>query len=288
MTTPGAADDPARATPAGTTSGEPIIVVRGASFGYADRVVVADVDLTVTAGATLAIVGGNGCGKSTLVRGLLGLNDRLGGEVLLFGEPAHRFRRRHLLGYVPQRHTLSSTAAATVNEVVAAGRLPHHGLFSRLRTRDRDVIAHSLELVGLADAARAEVGTLSGGQQRRVLIARALAGEPQALLMDEPTAGVDAANQQVLAEVFDRLARRGTTLLVVTHDIEPMAGALHRVVAMSAGTITYDGPLEPFLADPALRATGHAHHHDAPRQHSPLGLADPSAPRRHGPHHADH
>ncbi len=288
MPTPGDAGNPRPSTPPAAKRAEPIIEVRGASFGYADRVVVADVDLTVTPGETLAIVGGNGCGKSTLVRGLLGLNDQLGGEVLLFGEPAQRFRRRHLLGYVPQRHTLSSTAAATVTEVVAAGRLPHHGLFSRLRAHDREIIAHSLELVGMAPAARAEVGTLSGGQQRRVLIARALAGEPQALLMDEPTAGVDAANQRVLAEVFDRLARRGTTLLVVTHDIEPMAGALHRVVAMSAGTITYDGPLEPFLADPALRATGHAHHHDAPRADSPLGFDHLPAPRRRGHHDADH
>lgn len=288
MTTPGAADAAGRAEAAAPSPGERIIEVRGASFGYADRVVVAEADLTVTAGEALAIVGGNGCGKSTLVRGLLGLNDQLGGEVLLFGEPAHRFRRRHLLGYVPQRHTLSATVAATVTEVVAAGRLPHHGLFSRLRPRDREVIAGSLDLVGLADAARAEVGILSGGQQRRVLIARALAGEPQALLMDEPTAGVDAANQRVLAEVFDRLARRGTTLLVVTHDIEPMAGVLHRVVAMSAGTIAYDGPLEPFLADPALRATGHAHHHDAPRHPSPLGLDDPSGPRPRGRHDPDH
>lgn len=258
----------------------PIIEVRGASFGYANRVVVADISLTVTTGEALAIVGGNGSGKSTLVRGLLGLNDQLGGQVLLFGEPANRFDRRYLLGYVPQRHTLSSTAAATVFEVVATGRLPHHGLFSRLGRHDRDVIERSLEVVGLTRAARAEVDTLSGGQQRRVLIARALAGEPQALLMDEPTAGVDAANQWALAEVFDRLARRGTTLLVVTHDIEPMAGALHRVVAMNAGTITYDGRLEPFLADPALRATGHGHHHDAPRPRSTLGFDHLSAPRR--------
>lgn len=250
----------------------PIIEVRGASFGYADRVVVSGVDLTVTAGETLAVVGGNGCGKSTLVKGLLGLNDRLGGEVLLFGEPAARFHRRYLLGYVPQRHTLSSASAATVTEIVAAGRLPHHGVFSRLRRHDREIIAHSLDLVGLAEAARAEVDTLSGGQQRRVLIARALAGEPQALLMDEPTAGVDAANQDVLAQVFDRLAQRGTTLVVVTHDIEPMVGVLHRVVAMSAGTIAYDGPIEPFLADPTLRTTGHGHHHDEAPPRSPLGL----------------
>lgn len=280
MKSPEDADDaPPRAA---ASRAERIIEVRGASFGYADRAVVTGVDLTVTAGETLAIVGGNGCGKSTLVRGVLGLNAQFGGEVLLFGEPANRFRRRYLLGYVPQRHTLSATAAATVTEVVAAGRLPHHGLFSRLRAKDREVIAHSLDLVGLADAARAEVGTLSGGQQRRVLIARALAGEPRALLMDEPTAGVDAANQWVLAEVFDRLARRGTTLLVVTHDIEPMAGVLHRVIAMSAGTIAYDGPLEPFLADPALRGTGHAHHDEGPRRYSPLGFGDLTAPRRRG------
>lgn len=266
----------------------PIIDVRGASFGYADRVVVTGVDLTVRAGETLAIVGGNGCGKSTLVKGLLGLNDRLGGEVFLFGQPAQQFHRRHLLGYVPQRHTLSATASATVSEVVASGRLPLRGLFGRLRRSDREVIAHSLDLVGLGDLARAEVDTLSGGQQRRVLIARALAGEPAALLMDEPTAGVDVANQEVLAEVFDRLARRGTTLLVVTHEIDPLAAVLHRVVAMSAGRIMYDGPLPDFLDSPLAGGIGHGHHHDPPPPASPLGfdaLASPPSPRPGEPDH---
>lgn len=259
-------------------SAELIIEVHGASFGYSDRVVVADVDLTVAAGETLAIVGGNGCGKSTLIKGLLGLNDQLGGEVVLFGEPASRFRQRHLLGYVPQRHTLSAAAAATVSEVVGTGRLPHHGLFSWLGRRDREIIARSLDVVGLADAAKAEVDTLSGGQQRRVLIARALAGEPRALLMDEPTAGVDVANQKVLAEVFQRLAQGGTTLLVVTHDIEPMVGTLHRVIAMSAGTIWYDGPMKQALADPAARSAGSVRPDDAPSP-SLLGFDRLGAPR---------
>lgn len=270
--------DPATDPVPGAGASTPTIIsVRQGSFGYGEQAVLTDVNLTVKAGETLAIIGGNGSGKSTLVKGLLGLNEQLGGQVQLFGEPAHKFRRRHLLGYVPQRHTLASTAVATVTEIVASGRLPHHRWFRRMNRRDREIIAHSLELVGLRELANTEVDTLSGGQQRRVLIARALAGEPQALLLDEPTAGVDATHQHVLAEVFDRLAQHGTTLLVVTHDIEPLASVLHRVVAISAGKIVYDGSLTDFMADPRLRATGHGHHHDPPPV-SALGLDDLAAP----------
>ena len=104
----------------------PVIRLRSASFGYADRAVVSGADLTVAPGEVLAValLGPNGCGKSTLVKGLLGLNDHLGGEVELFGTPLARFRQRYRIGYVPQRHTLSGSVSATVREVVATSREP--------------------------------------------------------------------------------------------------------------------------------------------------------------------
>ena len=153
----------------------PVLSLRSAAFGYGERAAVSDVTLDVQPGEVVALLGPNGSGKSTLVRGLLGLNDHLGGQVSMFGTPIGDFQEHARLGYVPQRHTLSASVRATVEEVVAIGRLPHQGWFGRQNDRDRAVVREALELVGLADRAREDVSTLSGGQQRRVLIARALA-----------------------------------------------------------------------------------------------------------------
>lgn len=242
----------------------PIISLRSASFGYADRAVVSDVDLDVSPGETVALLGANGCGKSTLVKGLLGLTQHLGGDVRLFGTPLARFHDRHLLGYVPQRHTLSASVAATLEEVVAIGRLPHQGLLARLTRADRAIIAESLDLVGLADRARDEVRTLSGGQQRRVLIARALAAQPEILIMDEPTAGVDVSNQRILAGVLQRLHDHGVGMLVVTHELDALTDLIDTVVHLRAGRVDFRGSLAAYEQATAagLRATTHAHHHD--------------------------
>jgi len=248
-----------------------IVALRAASFGYADRAVVSDVTLDIQAGEVVAILGPNGSGKSTLVKGLLGLNDHLSGQVALFGTPFDRFRDHARLGYVPQRHTLSTSVRATVAEIVAIGRLPHQGWLGRPNREDRRIIQESLAVVGLADRARVDVSTLSGGQQRRVLIARALAAQPDVLIMDEPTAGVDLASQEILSQVLGRLAERGTTMLIVTHELRALHGVLTRIVELDGGRIVFDGTSADHDQWHAAMATDHGrvghhghdgHHHD--------------------------
>ena len=121
-------------------------------------------------------------------------------------------------------------------------------------------VADAIETGGLGDRAREEVSRLSGVQQRRVLIARALAAEPEMLIMDEPTAGVDAASQQVLAGVLGRLAEAGTTMLVVTHELDALYDIVSRVVCVSAGHIDFDGTSREYEAHMAAHAIGSAHH----------------------------
>ena len=250
-------------TAAAAVSSDPIVSLRGATFGYAEHAVVRHVTLDVHPGEVVAILGPNGAGKSTIVKGLLGLSDRLGGEVLLFGTPLDRFGDHARLGYVPQRHTLSGSVRATADEIVAFGRLVRQSWFGRPSATDRQVIARALDVVGLADRAGTDVGTLSGGQQRRVLIARALAAQPDMLLMDEPTAGVDTANQHVLAEVLGRLAAQGVTMLVVTHEMDAFVEIVTRVVVVDRGGVTFDGPRDVFLAREAeVLHEHHTHHHD--------------------------
>jgi zinc transport system ATP-binding protein len=240
-----------------------IVSLRSASFGYADRAVVSGVDLDIHAGEVVAVLGPNGSGKSTLVKGLLGLNNHLGGEVALFGIPFDRFRDHARLGYVPQRHTLSTSVRATAAEIVAIGRLPHQSWLGRSNHEDRRIISESLAVVGLADRASVDVSTLSGGQQRRVLIARALAAQPDVLIMDEPTAGVDLASQEVLSQVLARLAGRGATMLIVTHELQALRGVLTRIVELDGGRITFDGTsADHDRWHGALAAGPDPHHHD--------------------------
>ncbi len=249
-----------------TEVGTPIIALRHASFGYADQAVVQGVSLTIEAGEVVAVLGPNGSGKSTLVRGLLGLNDHLGGEVELFGQPREAFRDFARLGYVPQRHTLSASVRATVREIVAVGRLARHHWWRPVvrSAADTAVIDRALEVVGLDDRCDADVATLSGGQQRRVLIARALASEPDVLLMDEPTAGVDTANQQVLSTVLARLAEQGTTMVIVTHELAALADIVTRIVLVQGGHVAFDGTPQEFTAH---HETDHDHHHHDDEDH---------------------
>jgi zinc transport system ATP-binding protein len=255
-------------TPVQQDGSQAIVSLRDASFGYADLAVVSGASVDIHAGEVVAILGPNGSGKSTLVKGILGLNDHIGGQVELFGTPFDRFRDHARLGYVPQRHTLSTSVRATAAEIVAIGRLPHQSWLGRMSHEDRRIVQESLALVGLADRAKADVSTLSGGQQRRVLIARALAAQPDVLIMDEPTAGVDLASQGVLSEVLARLAARGATMLIVTHELRALRGVLTRIVELDGGQIRFDGTSgehDQWRGEMTARHDAHdhgGHHHD--------------------------
>lgn len=238
--------------------------LRHATIGYGDVAVVRDIDLSIGSGEAVAVLGSNGSGKTTLARGLLGLARVLGGHVEVLGAPVGGLREPGRVGYVPQRHTVSGAVPATVREVVGVGRLARLGLLRRLGRADRAAVGEAVAAVGLADRLDDPVASLSGGQQRRVLVARALAAEPELLIMDEPTAGVDAANQEALAAVLARISATGTTLVVVTHETAPLAGVLRRAVVVDHGRIAHDGPLE----QAAAHEESGMHHHP-PRREAP-------------------
>jgi zinc transport system ATP-binding protein len=232
------------------------VVMTDAAVAIDGRPVLRGIDLTVRTGDFLALMGANGSGKSTLVRALTGLLPLTAGSLELFGTPIDRFEEWSRLGYVPQRAGAGSGVPASVWEIVASGRLGRRRLFTPLSKADRAAIDEALEVVGLAHRARDGVSRLSGGQQQRVLIARALAGEPEMLLLDEPTAGVDIANQRALAATLHELGSRGSTIVLVAHELGPLAPLVSRAVVMRDGRIVRDGaPLTDHGLEPA-------HHHD--------------------------
>ena len=212
------------------------------SFAYRHgQPVLESVSLVVEEGEFVAVAGPNGGGKTTLVRLALGLERATAGSVRLFGEPAHRFSRRSTLGYLAQRSQLGTEAPATVREVVSAGRLAVGGLLGPLRRRDRAIVDDAVAEVGLAGLAETPLSRLSGGQQQRAFIAKALAGEPGLLVLDEPTAGVDAESQEAFAGLLARLHRdRHVTTLYVSHEFGAVEHIVERLVLVR-GAILFDG-----------------------------------------------
>ncbi|MDQ3733179.1 MAG: metal ABC transporter ATP-binding protein [Actinomycetota bacterium] len=223
----------------------PLVAMRGVSVGYEQRPVLREADFVLRRGDAVAVLGSNGAGKSTLVRGILGLAEVLDGTVELFGKPRTRFREWYRLGYVPQSHTVVSGIPSTVAEVVGSGRLARKRFARPFTAADRAAIESAIATVRLSDRAGDLVSNLSGGQQRRVLIARALAADPDILVLDEPTAGVDAESRLVLAETLTELIAAGRTLILVTHELGEMRPLITRTVVVEGGRIVYDGAPKP-------------------------------------------
>jgi zinc transport system ATP-binding protein len=219
------------------------VELSGVGFAYeAGTPVLSGVDLEIPSGQLVAVAGPNGGGKTTLVRIVLGLLRPTVGTASLFGESAHAFSRRATLGYLAQRAHLAIDAPATVREVVSAGRLAAGGLLGPLRRRDRAIVDEAIERVGLTHVATRALHRLSGGQQQRAFIAKALAGEPSLLVLDEPTTGVDAEAQDALAALLDRLHRElSVTVLYVSHEFGAIERYVERLVLVRGGVV-FDGP----------------------------------------------
>ncbi len=220
------------------------------------QLVLHDIDFSVGAGEFVVLLGNNGSGKTTLVKSLLGLIPLARGRVELFGEPLGTFKRRELIGYVPQRLTAASGVPATVMEVVISARARRSGWVRPYNPDDRAAAMGALEAVDLVELSDSPVGLLSGGQQQRVLIARALAVEPQVLVLDEPVASVDLAHQETFASTVRDLNRRGTSILLVAHALGAMEPLARRAVVLQGGHVVYDGPPKG-----QGRLEVHAHHH---------------------------
>jgi zinc transport system ATP-binding protein len=263
-------------------SPEIAVEVRDGAVELGGRPVLRGIDLAVPRGQVLAVLGANGSGKSTLVRTMMGLVPTCRGEVRLFGVPLGLFRDWRQVGFVPQRATAAGGVPATVREVVSSGRLSRRRLLRPLGRTDRAAVAAAIEAVGLGGKAGDGVSTLSGGQQQRVLIARALAGEPDLLVLDEPTAGVDVESQEDFAAALRTLVARGATIVLVAHELGPIAPLIDRTVVMRDGRVAYDGP--PLSGFTEVDDLTDGHHHPAldrqPSDHVPAVSSPLDAPTR--------
>lgn len=238
------------------------VELRGIGFSYGEATFLEDVNLTVEAGDFLGIIGPNGSGKTTLLRIMLGLLPPSKGTVALFGQSPAAFHTWRRIGYVPQKAILDPALPATVEEVVSTGLLPP--LWTRLRLPAgrhgadawaRTIRIHeSLALVGMEAHAATRIGRLSAGQQQRVLIARALASNPEILILDEPTTGIDPEVQTGFYALLRRLNReRKVTLVLVSHDIGVVAKEVTKLACLNR-RLLFDGRPTDFFTDSAFTA----------------------------------
>ncbi|MEN6559727.1 MAG: ABC transporter ATP-binding protein [Acidobacteriota bacterium] len=231
-----------------------LVELRDVSFSYDGAPALIDVNLTIKKGDFLAVIGPNGSGKTTLVKLILGLLRPSKGRVELFGHPPGEFTAWDKIGYVPQKAThVDPYFPASVEEVVRMALLAG-GRLKRLAGREaRERVRRALDVVGMAEFAKASIGRLSGGQQQRVFIARALVTGPRILFLDEPTTGVDAETQTAFYDLLDRLNRtQGLTIVLVTHDIGIVNKHVNRVACVNQ-RLVYHGDHEGFCRSDAFR-----------------------------------
>ena len=249
--------------------------MRDVTVAYGDRVALDDVDLDINAGALLAVIGPNGAGKSTLLKAIAGLITPVAGTIEVLGAPPGDAARR--VAYVPQAELVDWGFPVTVGDVVMMGRVPLIGIGRSPSGTDREAVRDALESVGMAGEDGRQIGALSGGQRRRVFLARAMAARPDLYLLDEPVTGVDATTEEDLMRLLEREAAAGRTVIASTHDLAAAAHHFHEV-ALVNGRIVAVGPSDLVMNRELLRATygGHvvvlpegegtiiddAHHHD--------------------------
>ncbi|MDM7911954.1 MAG: ABC transporter ATP-binding protein [Methanotrichaceae archaeon] len=194
--------------------------------------VLEDINLELDEGDFLGLIGPNGGGKSTLLKVMLGLIKPDRGEVRIFGKKPEEARK--YVGYMPQKTLFDPSFPVSAIEVVMMGRYSRTGLFRRYSKEDREAALSALEAVGMKELANREIGSLSGGEQQRVFVARSLVSEPKLLLLDEPTAGVDAAQQEEFYELLCRLNRKkGIAIVLVSHDVTAISKYVTKIACLN-------------------------------------------------------
>jgi manganese transport system ATP-binding protein len=212
--------------------------------------------LEVTTGEITGLIGVNGAGKSTILKALMGILAPSSGTLQILGLPPERARRTGLVGYVPQAEDIDEDFPLSVRDVVGMGRYGRLGTTRRLGRADRAAVDDALGQVELADLADRRIGRLSGGQRRRVFVARGLAQDAQVLLLDEPFSGVDKRSEALIVRVLRGLTARGGAVLVSTHDLAALPALADRAVLLHHRVLASGTPAEVLTADNLALAFG--------------------------------
>ena len=209
-------------------------------FGYEKEVILKDITFSIKKGDFLGIIGENGTGKTTIMKLILGFLHNQSGEIYVLGEERRNFKKTELIGYVSQKaNSFASDFPATVYEVVSAALYAKKGLFKRISKEDKKKVDDVLEMVGMKEYKKRLIGRLSGGQQQRVFIARALVKNPEILIFDEPTVGIDAKSAESITKLISELNKNGITVIMTNHDTHSLKKEANKIL-----TLKQDGTAE--------------------------------------------
>lgn len=228
---------------------EPVVSLKNVYFSYGDKVVLNNIHLNIHKGSFLGIVGPNGGGKTTLIQLILGLLTPTKGDISILGQPISSFKHWNRVGFVSQKaNSFNKGFPATVFEVVSMGLTTKIGYFRFFTKSHREKVLHALRQVDMEAYANQTIGNLSGGQQQRVFIARALVGDPELIILDEPTVGVDFQNVERFYELLHELnTKQNITLLLVTHDTGVMTKFATDVACLNQ-TLHFHGDSEEYTS----------------------------------------
>jgi len=234
---------------------QPVLDVHRLSAGYqGNRRAIDNVSFTIQSRERIAVIGPNGSGKSTLFKAIVGLIPFTMGHISIYGvdcRSSHAF-----VSYVPQHEAVDWSFPISVYDVVMMGRLRHIGWFRWARSSDHERVQELLDELNLSHLAQRQIGELSGGQKRRVFIARALAQDTRVLLMDEPFTGVDTLAENDIMDALDVLSERGITILLATHDMQKAVQYFDKILLMKQELIAFGTPEEVMQPDILSRAFG--------------------------------
>jgi len=228
---------------------ESAIDINNLSVTLSGNLILDSISVSVEKGMLTGLIGPNGAGKSTLLKAILGLIPVNQGTITFFGKPLNEIRKE--IAFVPQRQEIDWDFPATVEEIVLMGRFPFTGFFKRYSSVDKIEVEQALASAGITNLKNRQIGKLSGGQQQRVFIARALAQQASLIILDEPFAGIDAATEETIREVFIQLKNIGKTVLIVHHDLQTAAEYFDRLILLNVKIIE-EGKKEDVLKEENL------------------------------------
>jgi ABC-type Mn2+/Zn2+ transport system ATPase subunit len=228
---------------------ESAIDINNLSVTLSGNLILDNISVSVEKGMLTGLIGPNGAGKSTMLKAMLGLIPVNQGTITFFGKSLNEIRKE--IAFVPQRQEIDWDFPATVEEIVLMGRFPFTGFFKKYSSVDKIEVEQALASAGITNLKNRQIGKLSGGQQQRVFIARALAQQASLIILDEPFAGIDAATEETIREVFIQLKNIGKTVLIVHHDLQTAAEYFDRLILLNVKIIE-EGKKEDVLKEENL------------------------------------
>lgn len=236
---------------------QPSLEVEGVTVAYPNgNVALRDATFGLGAGTIAGLVGVNGSGKSTLFKAIMGFVQPIAGEVRIAGLPVREALKRNIVAYVPQAEEVDWNFPVLVEDVVMMGRQGHMGFFRMPSARDRELVEQSLVRVGMSDFRKRQIGELSGGQKKRVFLARALAQEGRIILLDEPFTGVDVQTEAAIITLMRELRGQGQLMLVSTHNLGSVPDFCDQVVLVNRTVLAFGPTAEVFTQSNLEKAFG--------------------------------